>query len=212
MVTNLPLPPPQSGQTPPSEGSPGQTPTTTTTSGQTPQQQQPPRQTPQSGRTSLDDLPQDIQDLVRGLRREAKETREALDTKLRAEQELESARLKEQGQWKALAEQHESRVKELEPAVTLLQELSELIAEQIKVDTKDWPASVKALDPGKDAPIKARLAWKTQAAAIVTELSTQARGQLPGNRPNPPAAGQPSREDVVARNMQEMKKTRAYGI
>ncbi len=32
------------------------------------------------------------------------------------------------------------------------------------------------------------------------------------NRPNPQAQGQPSREDLVAANMRELKKQRTYGI
>ncbi len=188
------------GQTPPAGDPPGQTPPT------------PPRQTP-SGRTPLDELPQDIQDLVRGLRREAKESREALDAKLKTEETATQARLKEQGEFKQLAEKHESRVKELEPIATRYSALSELVSEQIKAETKDWPASVRALDPGKDAPIEERLAWKTRASAIVSELGAQARSQLPGNRPNPaPATGQKSRDEMIAANRKELQKSRTYGI
>ncbi len=189
------------GQTP--QQTPGQTPTTTTPPGQ---------ERPAGGRTSLSELPQDIQDLVRGLRREAKESREALEAKLRTEQDAEQQRLKQQGQFEELAKQHESRVKELEPMLARYTALSELVSEQIKAETKDWPASVKALDPGKDAPIEERLAWKNRAATIVAELATTARGSLPGNRPNPTPQGQPSREELVAANRKELQKSRTYGI
>ncbi len=172
-----------------------------------------PGQTPPGGDPQgQTELPQDIQDLVRGLRREAKESREALEAKLKTEQDAEQQRLKQQGQFEELAKQHESRVKELEPMLARYTALSELVSEQIKTETKDWPASVKALDPGKDAPIEERLAWKNRAAAIVTELATTARGSLPGNRPNPTPQGQPSREELVAANRKELQKSRTYGI
>ncbi len=169
MLNNPPTPLP--GQTPPGGDPQGQT--SQTTPGQTPTTTTPPGQTP-GGRTSLSELPQDIQDLVRGLRREAKESREALEAKLKTEQDAEQQRLKQQGQFEELAKQHESRVKELEPMLARYTALSELVSEQIKAETKDWPASVKALDPGEDAPIEERLAWKNRAAAIVTELATTA--------------------------------------
>src|SRR6266571_414167 len=197
-MLNNPLTP-LPGQTPPGADAQGQTPQQTP--GQTPTTT-PPGQTPAGGRTSLSELPQDIQDLVRGLRREAKESREALEAKLRTEQDAEQQRLK----------QHESRVKELEPIATRYNALAELVSEQIKAETKDWPASVKALDPGKDAPIEERMAWKNRAAAIVAELASQARGTLPGNRPNPTPQGQPSREELVAANRKELQKSRTYGI
>jgi len=208
-MLNNPLAPP-GGQTPPAGDPPGQT---TNLPGQTPQQQQPPGQTPPAGhRTSLDDMPQDIQDLVRGLRKEAKETREALEAKLKTEQAATEAKLKEQGEYKTLAEKHEARVKELEPIQARYQSLAELVSEQIKAETKDWPQSVKALDPGKDAPIEERLAWKTRAQAIVAELATTARGTLPGNRPNPPPQGQRTQEELIAANRRDLQKSRTYGI
>ncbi len=198
------------GQTPPGGDPPGQTPQQQQP-GQTPPTTATPGQTPTSGqsRTSLNDLPQDIQDLVRGLRKEAKESREALEVIQRDAQTAADAKLKEQGEFKKLAEQHEARVKELEPIASRYAALSELVSEQIKTEMKEWPASVKALDPGKDASIETRLEWLTRARAIVADLNIQARGSLPGNRPNPPAQGQPSREDMIARNMAEMRKEKA---
>jgi len=208
-MLNNPLSPP-GGQTPQGGDPQGQTPQTTP--GQTPTTTTPPGQTPASVKTSLSELPQDIQDLVRGLRREAKESREALEAKLKTEQDAEQQRLKQQGQFEELAKQHESRVKELEPIATRYSALAELVSEQIKTETSSWPASVKALDPGKDAPIEERLAWKNRAAAIVAELQTTARATLPGNRPNPTPQGQPSREELIAANRKELQKSRTYGI
>lgn len=203
-MLNNPLSPP-GGQTPPGGDPPGQTPTP---QGQTP-----------SGRTPFDSLPPDVQDYIKTLRDEAKATREQAkalkehaDAEAKAKADAAEAALKEQGQFKQLAEKHEKRVAELEPIATSYTKLAELVSEQIKEETKDWPATVKALDPGKDAPIEVRLAWKTRAQAIVAELVNQARGSLPGNRPNPTPQGQPSREELIAANRKELQKSRTYGI
>ena len=197
--------PPPSGGTPGGVTPQGETPTTPGT-GETPQP---------TTYTSVEDAAHEIERLKAGLKRanaEAKESREALEAKLKTEQDAEQQRLKQQGQFEELAKQHETRVKELEPIATRYSALAELVSEQIKAETKDWPQSVKALDPGKDAPIEERLAWKTRAQAIVAELATTARGTLPGNRPNPTPQGQPSREELIAANRKELQKSRTYGI
>jgi len=203
MLTN-PLSSPSGGT--PGGGTPqGETPTTSGT-GETPQP---------TTLTSVEDANHEIERLKASLKRanaESKSNRELLEAKLKTEQDAEQQRLKQQGQFEELAKQHESRVKELEPIATRYSALAELVSEQIKAETKDWPASVRALDPGKDAPIEERMAWKNRAAAIVAELQTTARGTLPGNRPNPSPAGQPSREELIAANRKDLQKSRTYGI
>ncbi len=203
-MLNNPLSPP-GGQTPPAGDPPGLKPTP---QGQTP-----------SGRTPFDSLPLDVQDYIKTLRDEAKVTREQAkalqeqaDAEAKAKADAAEAEAKAKGEFKQLAEKHEKRVAELEPIAQSYTKLAELVSEQIKDEIKDWPQSVKALDPGKDAPIEERLAWKNRAAAIVTELATTARGSLPGNRPNPTPQGQPSREELVAANRKELQKSRTYGI
>ena len=174
-----------------------------------------PNETPNRPPLSREDLEQvvaKLRDDAAKDRIKLKQFEDAARQQEQAAREAEEARLKQQGEFKSLAEKHESRVKELEPIATRYTALSELVSEQIKAETKDWPASVKALDPGKDAPIEERMAWKNRAAAIVAELASQARGTLPGNRPNPTPQGQPSREELVAANRKELQKSRTYGI
>lgn len=118
-------------------------------------------------------------------RRKAKEQEEAANA-------AQALALAEQGKFKELAEQQATQLaalrSEAEQHTALTQQhaaLSALIASQLEEEIKDWPASVKALDPGKDAPIEQRLAWRTNAQAIVAEIQQQQHGQAPGNRPNP---------------------------
>ena len=190
--------PPQGGQTPPAQPPPP---------GQTPPGQQPPVQ-----RTPFDQLPLDVQDYIKSLRDEAKETRKALDAEARAKQQAEEARLQEQGQWKALAEKHQTRVQELEPIAADYAALASLLSTEIEEEIKDWPPESKTFYPGKDAPIKSLVEWRNKARPLVTKLQLQAQGQLPGNRPNPTPQGGRSFEERVNANMAELKKQRTYGI
>lgn len=159
-------------------------------------------------RTLLSDLPTDIQEMIRALRKEAKDNREALEARARADAEAEQARLREAGQFKELAAQHEARVKELEPIAQRYTALTQLVQEQLEQEIKDWPAEVKTFDPGKDAPIEERLAWRNKSRPLMERLGQQARGAQPGMARNPPTGGQPTREDLIAANMADMRKER----
>jgi len=157
-------------------------------------------------------LPPDIQDYIKSLRDEAKETRKQLDSEARAKQQAEEQRLKEQGEWKRLAETHQARVQELEPKSARLEKLSELFAQYIETEIKDWPLEVKTFDPGKDADVESRFDWILKSRPLIAKMQQQAQGQLPGNRPNPTPQGSRSFEERVAANMADLKKQRTYGI
>lgn len=192
--------PPDGGQTP-LQGEPpgtGQTPTnppaTTTPSGQG----QPNNQQPNSQYTAIDSLPVDIQYYIKRLRHENEEANKKAKAEAQAKQQAEEARLKEQGEWKSLAEKHEARVKELESVEERLKAIATQVNHQIDTDIKDWPKSVKAMDPGPDAPIDQRIAWRNSAQAIVADMQNTARAQAPGNPPNPRSAspGQQQTADI----------------
>lgn len=188
--------PPQGGQTPPPQGDPqgqqqqGQTPNTSQQTPPTNQNnQQQNNNTNANQYTSIDSLPPDIQDYIKRLRHENEEANKKAKAETQAKQQAEQERLKQQGEYKQLAEQHEAKVKELEPIATRYSDLAKLIGEQIETEIKDWPKVVKTLDPGTDAPVEQRLAWRNHARAIVTEIANTQRGQAPGNGQNPPAVG-----------------------
>jgi hypothetical protein len=190
------------GQTPNSD-TPGQTATPqgqTTSSGSTTE-----------NKTPINSLPADIQDYIRRLRDEAEDANKKQRADARKLQQAEEARLQEQGEYRKLAEQHAARVQQLEPIAERYEQLSKLVGEQIDSEIKDWPSTVRALDPGADTGIEIRLAWKSKASAIVGDLQQQARGQQPGNSPNPkPASG--SSPDTLARTYeQRLRASGKYG-
>jgi DNA repair exonuclease SbcCD ATPase subunit len=113
-----------------------------------------------------------------------------------AAQAAEQQRLKEQGQFKQLAEQHAARVQELEPVAQSYTQLAELVSGQIESQIKDWPAELKAFDPGADAPIEQRLAWLEKSKPLLEKMQQQVRTQQPGNVPNPRPAGTNAGKDV----------------
>jgi hypothetical protein len=143
---------------------------------------------------TIDDLQRELalaKNEARNLRKRFREQEEVANT-------AEQTRLKEQGQYKQLAEQLQSKLQSLEPKSERYDALSTLVSEQIDAEIKDWPATVKALDPGPDAGIETRLAWRNKARAIVNDLQQQARGQQPGNGPNPRPAPHTKEQQIEA--------------
>jgi len=94
-------------------------------------------------------------------------------------------KLKEQGEWKSLAEQHEARVRELEPVQERYGALASVITEQITAQTKDWPKEVKDLLVGEEAPVDVRYAQVQKLQLLVDKMAEQQRGMQPGNSPGP---------------------------
>ena len=131
--------------------------------------------------TSTDDLQREIA----ALKREAQSLRKQRRDQEEAEKTAKDAQLKEQGKYKDLAEQHEARVRQLEPVEQKYSQLTEILSGQIKEQIKNWPAEVMNFYPGDDAPIEQRLNWMEKGKALVEKLQQQAKGQQPGNAPNP---------------------------
>jgi hypothetical protein len=191
----------------------GQTPNGTDPQGQTPNNTTPSGQTPNGQRTSIDTLPVDIQDYIKSLRADAKKYRDASEAEAKAKADAEAARLKEQGQFKELADKHEAKVRELEPVATSYTKLAEQINAQIEAEIKDWPAEVKNLVPGADMPAEQRLEQMTKLRPLLEKLQTQAKTQLPGNRPNPQVA-QPAatKQAQLEANRAALVRQRGYNI
>jgi len=134
-----------------------------------------------------------------------------------AAQAAEEARLKEQNQFKELAEKASTRVKELEPVKERYEQLSTLLADQIKAQTKDWPKEVKDLLPSDDTPIEVRYSQVQKLQSLAIQLADKAQAQqrasLPGNTPGPRQANQEQSRD---QQKQEFRIRRAksgqYGL
>jgi 4-alpha-glucanotransferase len=76
-------------------------------------------------------------------------------------QKAETERLKKQGEFQTLAEQYKAELDQAKPQLEGLQgkydKLSDMLNKQLEATIKDWPAEIKALDPGKDADLEKRL-------------------------------------------------------
>jgi len=171
---------------------------------------QAPNETPNQQQAPLSRA--DLEEIVGKLRAESADNRIKLKKYEEAARKQEAdakaaldKQLKEQGQYKELAEQHEARVQELEPVAERYGQLAELVGQQIKTQIKDWPAEVKTFDPGEDAPIEQRLAWLEKSKPLIEKLQQQARATQPGNAPNP----RPSQQPAEGNNYYE--KLRASG-
>lgn len=160
---------------------------------------------------------EDYESIITDLRTKDAEKRIKLkefeDTQKKQEQAAAKAleeRLKQQGEFQKLAEQHEARVKELEPTVERFNSLTSLVSEQIEAQIKDWPAEAKIFDPGKDAPIESRLDWMNKAKALVDKLNANTAPQSrPGNGPNPKPAS-PTPEGLQQRLENQLRASGKY--
>lgn len=157
-------------------------------------------------------IPEAFRDEFEKLRRENRNLRKRFEEQDNAAKVAEEQRLHEQGEFKKLAEKHEARVRELEPVADRYTQLSELVASQIQAQIKNWPAEVKAFDPGDDAPIEQRLTWMEKGKALVEKLQQQARSSQPGNAPNPRPMSQPSAEGTQLTYEQRLRASGKYGI
>lgn len=163
----------------------------------------------EQGNPSIEELQRKLVELERDNKKYRTERKQQEEAAALATQK----QLEEQGQFKALAEQHAARVQQLEPIQQDYTELSVLISQQIDDETKDWPKSVKAMDPGKDAPIRQRLAWRNSAHAVVVEMQQTQRGSQPGNSPGPkPASGEATRQQQKDRFKEERVRGGLYGL
>jgi hypothetical protein len=165
-------------------GTPGTTPVTGTSTGVTPTK---PPTTLEEAIAKLADLEHSVSNKIEENDRKSKRIQEFEAAQKKQEQAAAKAleeRLKQQGEFQKLAEQHEARVKELEPTVERYTALTSLVSEQIEAQIKDWPAEAKIFDPGKDVPIEQRLDWMNKAKALVDKLQAVPQTK-PGNGPNP---------------------------
>jgi hypothetical protein len=200
------------GATPPGDGTqPGVTPNS---NGQAPNETQP----PDTSKWTIEDWKRfalDRDGAAKTANSDAQEKRKKLkafeDEKARtdeANRKTEEERLKQAGEHQKLAEQYKAELDQAKPQLETIQgkytKLSELMGKQVEETIKDWPAEVKAFDPGKEAGVEARMEWVGKSKALVEKLlGTPAR---PGNRPNPPASGGGNGKDVVA----ELRSTGNY--
>jgi hypothetical protein len=190
--------PPAGGQAPPQGDPPGQAPTTT-----------PPQVG--DGQSQQQSLSQEeMAKVIADLRKENAAHRNKAKEQERLAQEAEAERLRQQGEYKALAEKHETRVKELEPIAESYTRLASTMNAQIEAEIKDWPPEVKSLVPAADVPVESRLEHMNRLRPLLEKLQVQARGTSPGNSPNPRPQAQTA-EGAGKEYMQRLLDTGKYG-
>jgi hypothetical protein len=159
--------------------------------------------------TSNDSTLKALQDQIAELRREnAAHRRKNKEQEESAQAALEQ-QLKEQGQYKTLAEKHEARVRELEPIVSRYDTLAGQVHSQIETQVKDWPPELKTLVPNRETPVDERLARVEQLKPLLEKLQLQARASQPGNAPNP-RPSQPN-GDMNTTYEQRLRASGKYG-
>lgn len=158
-----------------------------------------------------------LESIVAELRNENAENRVKLK-KLEDEQkkrektakDQEEQQLREQNQFKELAEKYGSRVQELEPVQERYTALSTQLSDQIKAQTKDWPKEVKDLLPDETASIETRLVQVQKLQAFVDKLNASSAPQTrPGNAPNPKPAT-PTPEGMQQRLENQLRASGKY--
>jgi hypothetical protein len=138
--------------------------------------------------------------------RMARERSKAEREAQKAKDEADQASMKEQAKWKELAEQHEAKVKELEPLTTTqaerLTQFEQLIAKQLETEIKDWPKELKDLDPGKETDLLARMAWVEKSRPLAQKLAAVPPAPGNGRLPRPAGAAGMEAADQAARQSQ----------
>jgi F0F1-type ATP synthase membrane subunit b/b' len=97
-----------------------------------------------------------------------KATKEAED-KIKADAKRKQD--EEAGRYRELYEQEREKTTKLEEAERKLQARNQALMELIDGEIAEWPASVRATDPGKDVDFEVRKAWLESHREIVKELA-----------------------------------------
>lgn len=123
---------------------------------------------------------------------QAKLDAKAAETRRAVEAEGKRKDKEKQGEFEGLYKDeqkaHETTKGELKTAQDQLKGLQEFVNGAIDTQIKDWPDSIKALDPGKDN-LQARQAWVTKATAAAEEV-TKGKTAPPGEMGSGSQGGQ----------------------
>ncbi len=115
-------------------------------------------------------------ELAASVRKSTEAHYEKLSADAKAEADRKAA--EEKGEFKTLYDLEKTKASDLDTRIKTLQEentsLSGRMHDSIDVEIKEWPASIQALDPGRNSPVGARLDWVAKARDIVKEVKTSA--------------------------------------
>jgi hypothetical protein len=164
---------------------------------------------------SVQELPDWAQRELNSTRNEAQNLRKRIDEFEQKQRDAEADSMKKGGEFEALANQREARIKELEPQLQQwgdkYNRLTELALVQFKAEVKEWPASIKALLPSGETidPLE----WVDAVAKLrpVVEDWKKTTPAAPGNspgaaRPNP--TGNPGKVTIEQIKEQQRRSGR----
>jgi hypothetical protein len=152
---------------------------------------------------------EDAQKVIEDLRKEQASNRkklkdfEAAQTQAETErQAIEATKLKEAGEFKALYEKTEGKLKELEPIQGKYEKLAGLTKSRFEAETKEWPKEVLDLLPKGDDTDVLELAesiekYRPLATKLLSNQSGSGYGRN-GAGPNPAGQAQPDLEKARA--------------
>jgi hypothetical protein len=152
---------------------------------------------------TVEELPAWAQKLIKEANAEAaKHRKEKADAAIQSEQ-AQAEKLKQQGEFKTLAEQREARIKELEPQLDTvnqrLERFNKLTLDRAKAEIKDWPEKVAALLPkGDSIDALDYLEAVEKYRPLVDELRANSAPGARPNQPRPAGQGQPGTPLVSA--------------
>jgi len=140
---------------------------------------------------------------VNGRLKKLQEQVEAADRE-KAQREADAA--KAQGEWQKVAEQHEARVKDLEPFKERAERYETALKAHLETARKDLPAHITTLldrlEPDE------QLTWLAENGAALGGQTTA----RPGTTTNPRPASDPSRKDAVTQARKELAESGRYEL
>lgn len=122
---------------------------------------------PAESKTDISTLPVDIQDYIRGLRKEAEDTRKEKKRIETAAQQQERERLEKDKEWETLAVKYKTDLDASAPRVERLDAMEQFLRDSAAARIKALPKQYQSLVPDYDDPLKT-LAWLDANAATLS--------------------------------------------
>lgn len=140
-----------------------------------------------SSRTDLNTLPEDVQEYIRELRREARKANDAKKEAAREKEAAERDRLAKAQEWEALAKQYEQDLNATKPRAERVDAMEQLLLDMAQKRIDRLPKQYRSLVPEYDDPVKT-LAWlDANEATLTTPVPPNTGAGVQGEKkPAPP--------------------------
>lgn len=155
---------------------------------------------------SEEDLQKKMDELAGKIRSEEKSKSEK--AKIEADSKAAKDKLEADQKWKELYELQKTELEKVKEKAATSDELSLVVHQMIDTEIKDWPAELKALDPGKEVSTEARKKWVETSRPLAIRLlgDKKAPDTEHGKKSAADKQGVPSGKEVV-QNYQRSRYT-----